>query len=188
MDISLAIGEPVSVGVSIRSAVILIVSAIRATHLDLRNSLTAAIFPRSDGGQEVDEEAEYPEGEDERNDPFENGCLLLVAGECQSRKADCKYELDDDEHKLDPKACSQYGVLTHMDAQSLVFGASEDSRYDISRYEQEQEAVVEMRVPQGVEDREKNQTRCPYNRKQYPKYRKDLFTPSLVAGEHTSVS
>lgn len=106
------------------------------------------------GGQQIDEESEDVEGEDEGDDPFENGGHVLFSvkgGDCED---DCKDDLDDDEHELEPEGEAQDAVLAEVHAQALVLGADEDGADDVAGDEEEEEAVVEMRILEGVEDGE----------------------------------
>lgn len=74
----------------------------------------------ADGRQQVDDEGEHVSGEDEGNDPFEDGTgvllRLLVASHADT-EADGQADLDNDEGKLDREA----------DEQDAMLGAVEDA-------------------------------------------------------------
>jgi hypothetical protein len=50
----------------------------------------------------------------------------------ESDRTDCKSNLDEDEGQLDPEGGAQDTVLTEVDAQTLVFSASEDGWDNVS--------------------------------------------------------
>jgi hypothetical protein len=65
----------------------------------------------ADGGQEVDDEGEDVKGEDEGNDPFEDGGDVVVVAPVGADEDDCEDELDDDEGGLYPEGDAEDAVL-----------------------------------------------------------------------------
>lgn len=55
------------------------------------------------GGQQVNDKGKYVEGENEGNDPFEDGGYVFVVAPVGSHEDDGQNELDDDECNLDPE-------------------------------------------------------------------------------------
>ena len=98
------------------------------------------------GGQQVDEEGEDVKGEDEGDDPFEDGANVLAAGEGRTDEDGGEGDLDEDEGELEPKGEAQDAVLAEVHAEALVLGADEDGTDDIPGHEEEKETVVQARV------------------------------------------
>lgn len=57
----------------------------------------------ADGGQQVNDKGKNVEGEDEGNDPFENGGHVCVVAPVGRHEDDGEDELDDDKCDLDPE-------------------------------------------------------------------------------------
>jgi hypothetical protein len=55
------------------------------------------------GGQQVNDKGKDVKGEDEGNDPFEDGGYVFVVAPVGGNEDDCENELDDDEGDLDPE-------------------------------------------------------------------------------------
>ena len=64
-----------------------------------------------DGGPEVDDKGEDVEGEDEGDDPLEDGGDVVVARPVGGDEADGQEELDDDEDELYPEGDAEDAVL-----------------------------------------------------------------------------
>ena len=111
----------------------------------------------ADARQEVEEEGEDVEGEDEGNDPLEDGGDVLLGGEHGGGEDDGEDDLDEDEDEFDPEADAQDAVVAVVHAQALVLGADEDGADHVPRDEEEQEAVVQARVVVVVEDGEEDE-------------------------------
>lgn len=109
------------------------------------------------GGQQIHEESEDVKSEDERDDPLEDGGDVLLAVERGDGEDDGEGDLDDDEEEFEPEGGAQDAVLAEVHAEALVLGADEDGADDVAGDEEEKEAVVQVRVVQGVEDGEKDQ-------------------------------
>lgn len=110
------------------------------------------------GRQEIDEEREDVEGKHERDDPLEDGGDVLPALEGGGSENSGEEDLDDDEDELEPEGEAEDAVLAEVDAEALVLGADEDGADDVARDEEEQEGVVQVRVVQGVEDGEQDES------------------------------
>lgn len=108
------------------------------------------------GGQQIHKESKDVKRKNERDDPFENGGHVLFAVKGSDCEDDCKDDLHDDEHEFEPEGEAQDAVLAEVHAQALVLGADEDGADDVARDEEEEEAVVEVRVVEGVEDGEED--------------------------------
>lgn len=107
--------------------------------------------------QQIHKESKDVEGKDERDDPFENGRDVLFTVERGGREDDCKNDLHDNEYEFEPEGETQDPMLAEMHAEALVLGADEDGADDVASDEQEEEAVVQMRVMESVEDGEEDQ-------------------------------
>lgn len=81
---------------------------------------------RSHGRKQIDDEREDVEGEDEGNDPFEDGGDVAVRGEGGRHEDNGKCDLDQDEGQFDPEGDAQDAVVTVVDTQALVFCADKD--------------------------------------------------------------
>ena len=103
-------------------------------------------------GQQVDEEGEDVKGEDEGDDPLEDGGDVLVYAERGGGEDDGEGGLDEDEGELEPEGEAQDAVLAEVDAQALVLGADEDGADDVAAHEEEEESAVQILVVDGVED------------------------------------
>lgn len=110
-----------------------------------------------DGGQQVDEEGQDVEGEDESDDPLEDGGDVFLAFEGGDAEDDGEGDFDEDEGQFHPEAGAEDAVLPEVDAEALVFGADEDGADDVAGDEEEEEAVVEFGVAERVEDGEEDQ-------------------------------
>lgn len=109
------------------------------------------------GGQQVDEERKHIKRKDESYDPFENGCHILgVADESADREDDGEDDLDDDEGEFEPEGEAEDAVLAKVDPKPLVLCADEDGADDVAGDEEEEEAVVEAGMAEGVEDGEED--------------------------------
>lgn len=74
-------------------------------------------------------------------------------------------------------------MLPIMDSQALVLGADEDGANDISGNEEQEEAVVQMGVAQGVEDGQQDQTGRAGDGEQDRECTQDLLDPAEVLGQ-----
>lgn len=85
------------------------------------------------GGQQIDEESEHVEGEDQSDDPFEDGRdVLVTVCEGGADEDDRQTELDEDEEELHPKGDAQDAMLAEVDTQALILGADENGGDDIA--------------------------------------------------------
>jgi hypothetical protein len=66
---------------------------------------------RVDGRPQVDVEGEDEEGEDEGDDPLEDGGDVVVLGPRGGGEDGGEHQLDEDEDELDPEGSAQDGVL-----------------------------------------------------------------------------
>ena len=107
-------------------------------------------------GQQIHKEREHIKCKYQRNHPLEHSRDILLAVEGSGGESDSKDDFGDDESKLHPEGKAQDGVLTEVNSQALVLGADEDGADNVTGYEEEEEAVVEVRVVQGVEDGEED--------------------------------
>ena len=76
--------------------------------------------------QQIDEEAKYPECEDNRNCPLKNCTdigLFIEGANCEGNSKD---DFDNDEEKLDPKGDAKDTVLAEVHTEALILGADED--------------------------------------------------------------
>lgn len=175
-----------AVGVSIlvvpRADAVAVDGRLVLGHLGL--GLVALVVATASGGDEVEEEGGYEEGEDEGDDPFEDGgdvvvvemlrgakgwvgfALALVKPKVEKgrfmavvvrRHTNCESNFDQDEEELDPERGPKNAVLAISDTKTLVFGADENGGHDVAGDEDGEESIVEMRVPQGVEDGEQDE-------------------------------
>ncbi len=106
--------------------------------------------------QEIHEESKDVKSEDERDDPLKNSRDVLVAFEARRAKHYRQQDFHNDEGELGPEGEAQDAMLAEVHAEALVFGADEDGADDVACDEEEEEAVVEAVVVQGVEDGEEN--------------------------------
>lgn len=94
------------------------------------------VVASADRGQQVDNEGEDVSGEDEGNDPFEDGTgilLRLVVASHADTEPDGEADFDNDEAELDDEAGQQDAVLGAIeDTQSKVLGADQDGTDNIS--------------------------------------------------------
>lgn len=80
--------------------------------LDVAGLLKAGtVVFRVDGGQQVDDEGEDVKGEDEGDDPFEDGGDVGVMGEGGAGEGDGEDELDKDKGELYPEGGAEDAVL-----------------------------------------------------------------------------
>lgn len=63
------------------------------------------------GGQQVNDEGKDVKGENEGNDPFEDGGYVLVVAPVGGDEDDSENELDDDECHLDPERDAEDFVM-----------------------------------------------------------------------------
>lgn len=94
------------------------------------------------GRQQIDEEGEDVKGEDEGDDPLEDGRDVLFAVKGGGGEDDGEDDLDDDEGQLQPEGEAQDAVLAEVHAEALVLGADEDGADDVAGDEEEEEAVM----------------------------------------------
>lgn len=80
-----------------------------------------------DGGPQVDEEGEDVEGEDEGDDPLEDGGHVVVLAEVVDGEGDGQRQLDQDKGELDPERDAQDAVLA-VSYMWLVSDLSDDAR------------------------------------------------------------
>ena len=146
------VGVAVAVGVGVAVAVDDVGAAAAGAHFQRWGAVGFACAAGAfavRGGEEVDEEGEDPEGEDEGDDPFEDGGLLGVPvegedgeddgeGDCRHLSVTCgvgdglRLTLDEDKCQLEPEGDSEDTSVSEVDAQSLIFGAEEYGRYDVT--------------------------------------------------------
>ena len=107
--------------------------------------------------QQIHKEGEDVEGEDEGDDPFENGPDVLLAVKGGGDEDDREDNLHDDEDEFEPEGEAQDAVLAEVHAKSLVLCADEDGADDVAGHEEEEEAVVQARVVERVEDGEEDE-------------------------------
>lgn len=69
---------------------------------------------------------------DQRNDPFENGGMIVSCLVPQHGESDSQSKFDEDKRKLNPETRAEDTVFTPFDAQSLVLGADEDCGDDVA--------------------------------------------------------
>ena len=74
-------------------------------------------------------------------------------------------------------------MLPIMNPQALVLGADEDGANDISRDEEQEEAVVQIGMAQGVEDGQQDQTGRAGDGEQDRQRTQDLLDPAEVLGQ-----
>lgn len=84
------------------------------------------VFLGSDTRPQIHDEAEDVKGVDECDEPFEDGCDVLVFGEGCADEDDGKDGFDEDECEFDPEADGEDSMVAVVNAQSLVFCAEED--------------------------------------------------------------
>ena len=107
--------------------------------------------------QQIDKESQHVKRKDERDDPFENGRDVLAAGEGGADEDGCEDNLNKDEGEFEPEGEAQDAVLAEVHAETLVLGADEDGADDVAGHEEEEEAVVQARVVERVEDGEEDE-------------------------------
>ena len=145
----------------------------RLGHVDLLRIFSALSvrFGRLCDGPEVDHEAEDVKGEDQADDPFEDGALVLVVFEEKRAEDSGKYSLDDDEDELDPEAETKFAMLAVLDPEPLVFPACEDGAEHVAEHEEEEEESVQFRVPKSVEEGKEDETGGAEKREEDREYR-----------------
>ena len=162
-----AISVPVSVGITVPiripvSTEVLPTVGRSIAHAalfdrDIHLRLPRLVVLRPDGGHEIDEEAEDVEEVDECDDPLQHGCGVVLLLVLRHAECDGQAELHQDEEQLDPEAVAEHGRLAEVHAQPLVLPADEDGGYNVAGDEEHEEAVVEVRVAEGVEDGEEDE-------------------------------
>lgn len=111
----------------------------------------------ADAGQQIEQEAEDVEGEDQGDDPLEDGGDVALVRPRGADEDSGERDLDQDERQLDPEADAQDAVLAVVDPQALVLGAEKHSGQDEACDEEQEEPVVQVRVVVRVEDGEQDQ-------------------------------
>ena len=122
-------------------------------------------------GPEVDNEAEDVKGENQTDDPFEDGALVLVVFEEKRAEDNGKYSLDDDEDELDPEAEAKFAMLAVLDPEPLIFPACEDGAEHVAEHEEEEEESVKFRVTKSVEEGEEDEPGGAEKREEDREYR-----------------
>lgn len=84
-------------------------------------------------GYQIREESEHIEGENQSDDPFEDGSNVLVTGcEGGTNKNNGKAELDENKEELHPKGSAENTMLAEVDAKALILGADKNGGDDIT--------------------------------------------------------
>ena len=107
--------------------------------------------------QQIHKECQHIKRKDERDDPLEDRSDVLAAGKGGADEDRGEGNLDKDEDELEPEGEAQDAVLAEVHAEALVFGADEDGADDVAGHEEEEEAVVQARVVERVEDGEEDE-------------------------------
>lgn len=139
------------------AAVAVAVGGIGLLGISLVPPALGLVVPAAHAGEQVEQEAEDVEGEDQGDDPFEDGGDVAVVRPRGADEDAGQHHLDQDEGQFDPEADAQDAVLPVVDAQPLVLGADEHRRQDEAADEEKQEPVVQVLVSVRVEDREQDQ-------------------------------
>ena len=92
------------------------------------------------------------------------------------------------EDQFDPKREPQDAMLSIMNSQALVLGADEDGANDISGNEEQEEAVVQIGMVQGVEDGQQDQTGRAGDSEQDRQCTQDLLDTAEVLGQPAGMS
>jgi len=106
--------------------------------------------------QQIHKESQHIKRKNNRDDPLEHRRHIFLLVETRAREYHREDQLYDDEDEFGPEGEAQDAVLAEVDAETLVLGADEDGAYDVAGYEEEEEAVVEVGVVEGVEDGEED--------------------------------
>ncbi|KAI4142404.1 MAG: hypothetical protein LQ340_007353, partial [Diploschistes diacapsis] len=130
----------------------------------------------------IDQEAEHPERENERNHPLRHG-RSVARRPVRDAKDDGERDLEQDERELDPEADAQDAVLTVLGAQPLELSAEEDGADDVPHDEDREEGVVHARVVRRVEDAEADQADSADERGEDGEPGEHLFDDRRVADE-----
>ena len=101
---------------------------------------------------------------------------LVVSGDEES--GNVQYE-----DQFDPKGEPQDAMLAVMYSQALILGADEDGANDIACDEEQEEAVVQVGMAQGVEDGQQDQTSGAGDGEQDRQRTQDLLHPAEVLGQ-----
>ena len=108
-------------------------------------------------GQQIHKECQDIKGEDERDDPFEDGRYILPVIKRGADEDGSKGNFDEDKGEFKPEGEAQDAVLTEVYAQALVLGADEDGADDVTGHKEEEETIVQMGMVEGIEDGEEDQ-------------------------------
>lgn len=113
------------------------------------------VIPRS--GQKIDKESKDIQGEDEGNDPLQDGGDVLVGGKGSADKYGSEENFDNDEAQLHPERGTKDAVLAEVTAEALILGADANGGDDVAADEEEKEAIMEPGMADGVEYGQKDQ-------------------------------
>jgi hypothetical protein len=103
----------------------------RLAHLRGLQSLRDVVL-RPYAGEQVDEEGKDVEGEDEGDEPLEDGGSVAVAGRVADAETDGHSDFDQDEGELDPEGDAEHAVVAVVDPEALVLCADEDGGDDVA--------------------------------------------------------
>ena len=117
--------------------------------------------------QQIHKKRQHIKRKNKRNDPFKHGRDILLVIESRTHEDDGEADFDEDEDQFGPEAEAEDAVLAEVHPQALVFGADEDGADDVAGDEEEEEAVMETGVVQGVEDGEEDEAAGSGNGEDY---------------------
>lgn len=138
--------------------------------------------------QEIEEEGEDVEGEDQGDQPFDDGGDVGVFAKGGGGEDDGQEGLDDDEGQFHPEGDAEDAVVAVVDAQPLVFGAQEDGRENVATDEDQEESVVQVGVVVRVEDGEEDETEAAAYGEEDGEAGQNLLGRGRVGGKATAVS
>lgn len=142
----------------------------------------------ADGRVEVDDEGDGVEGEDEGDDPLEDGGRVSLLLAAEDAEGDDEGELDDDESELYPEGEAEHAVFVVFLAQTLVFRADEYSRDEVASNKESEEQVMQHLVLARLEDRQANKPNSTNNGKYHGQDAQNLFAERDVGDETAVVS
>ena len=164
------------------------IGEVRLLEIHLIPPALGEMGPAADGGEQIEQEAQDVAREDQGDDPLKDGGDVAVAGPRGADEDGGQHDLDQDEGQFHPEADAQDAVLAVVDAEPLVGRADEDGGEDVAGQEEEEEAVVQVRVVVGVEDGEQDEACGSADRGHDGEHGEDFLRPGGVGDETTRVS
>lgn len=166
-----------------------VVKGTRASLLHLPRldeALSAVLCPH--GRPQVDGKGQHVESEDEGDNPLEDGGRVAIACPRRGSECDAEEELGEDEGELDPEGDCEDAVLAVLDAEALVLCADEDGGDPVAADEEQEEDVVELVMPPGVEDGQQDEAAGTDDGEEDGEAHEDEFADAAVGCESASLS